>query len=131
MRVIRIKEYISFGIPVMFFYFFLYFCNIGCPFYYITGIPCAGCGMTRAWISLLHLDIKKAYYYHPLFILPLIFIICFAFKNRIPHKIYTGVVVTIILLFITVYLVRLTNPENTVVVINIKKSLIWHLLNFN
>lgn len=37
------------------------------PYKYITGISCAGCGMTRAWIALLHFDINTAFMYHPLF----------------------------------------------------------------
>ena len=32
-----------------------------------VGLPCPGCGMTRAFFCLLHLDIKSAFYYHPLF----------------------------------------------------------------
>lgn len=38
-----------------------------CPVYWLTGIPCPGCGMTRAFEALLHLDIAGAFYYHPLF----------------------------------------------------------------
>ena len=44
--------------------------GIGCPIKYATGISCIGCGMTRAWLSLLHLDIRGAFYYHPAFFLP-------------------------------------------------------------
>lgn len=30
-------------------------------------IPCPGCGMTRAWLSLLRGDLSAAFLYHPLF----------------------------------------------------------------
>ena len=50
---------------------------IGCPIRVITGIPCPGCGMTRAFASLLHLDFARAFHYHPLF--PLIIITALAF----------------------------------------------------
>lgn len=39
-----------------------------CPFQFIWGINCPGCGMTRAWISVLRLDFKAAFQYHPLFL---------------------------------------------------------------
>ena len=44
--------------------------GVTCPIKYITGISCAGCGMSRAWISLLHFNIHDAFMYHPLFFLP-------------------------------------------------------------
>ena len=31
--------------------------GVTCPIKYITGISCAGCGMSRAWIALLHFNI--------------------------------------------------------------------------
>lgn len=37
-----------------------------CIFYKITGIKCAGCGLTRAVHSLLNLDFKKAFILNPL-----------------------------------------------------------------
>jgi hypothetical protein len=39
----------------------------GCVFRAVTGIACPTCGMTRAYLSLLKLDLKSAFYYHPLF----------------------------------------------------------------
>lgn len=41
--------------------------GIGCPIRYATGVPCPGCGMTRAWLSVLHGDLAAAFAYHPLF----------------------------------------------------------------
>mgnify|MGYP004571777181 FL=1 len=35
-----------------------------CPFKSITNIPCPGCGMTRAFIALLHFEFMKALYYN-------------------------------------------------------------------
>ncbi len=37
-----------------------------CPILYYTGIPCPGCGMTRALLRLLILDFAGAAAYHPL-----------------------------------------------------------------
>lgn len=39
----------------------------------LTGIPCPGCGMTRAVLSALHGDFGAAFAYHPLWVtLPLL-----------------------------------------------------------
>lgn len=37
-----------------------------CAFHYLTGIPCPGCGMTRACVSLLKGDVLKAFSFNPL-----------------------------------------------------------------
>lgn len=37
-----------------------------CPFALITGIPCPGCGLTRAVVALAHGDIGSAVAFHPL-----------------------------------------------------------------
>ena len=39
---------------------------IGCPFKALTGIPCPGCGGTRALYAILHGDILEALYINPL-----------------------------------------------------------------
>ncbi len=36
-----------------------------CYFKLITGLPCPGCGMTRAVIALAHGDLPTAWQYHP------------------------------------------------------------------
>lgn len=33
----------------------------------VTGIPCPGCGLSRAWLAALRLDLAAAFFYHPLF----------------------------------------------------------------
>lgn len=44
-----------------------------CPAVLITGLPCPGCGMTRALIRLLHLDFAGAWQMHPFVYLFMIF----------------------------------------------------------
>lgn len=41
--------------------------EIGCVFRYFLGVPCPGCGMSRAWISLFSGDIPSAFRYHFMF----------------------------------------------------------------
>ena len=43
-----------------------------CPLLHLTGIPCAGCGMTRALFAFFHGDFAAAFRCHPLFALPLL-----------------------------------------------------------
>ncbi|MCL2003597.1 MAG: DUF2752 domain-containing protein [Oscillospiraceae bacterium] len=40
---------------------------IGCPFRFVLGIPCPGCGATRAWGALLRWQVPEAFRWHPLF----------------------------------------------------------------
>lgn len=69
-----------------------------CLFYNTYGVACPSCGMTRSYIALLHGDIHKAIYFHPLFwAVPLLLI--FYKKKRIFYS--------IALLFIVVWVVRL------------------------
>lgn len=49
--------------------------SIGCPIKFFTGMSCPGCGLTRAWTSLLSLHLLDALAYHPLFWLPPIAIV--------------------------------------------------------
>ena len=45
-----------------------------CPFHWLTGIYCPGCGTTRALHALLHLDIRGAWAMNPLLVLSLPFV---------------------------------------------------------
>lgn len=48
--------------------------KIPCPFKYLTGLDCPGCGVSRVILSYLQLDIKTAFCVNPVItiILPLI-----------------------------------------------------------
>ena len=92
--------------------------GIGCPIKYATGISCIGCGMTRAWLSLLHLDIRGAFYYHPAFFLPPLVLIVLHLKYKKNQKIlkyYHGIMTSVIVVFVTVYFFRILWPNDIVV----------------
>ena len=110
-------------------YLFLDFVGIGCPIKFVTGIPCAGCGMTRAWFSLMRGDISGAFYYHPLFALPVVFIIVWILrkKEKISSLVYRTILVIGVLIFIAAYIIRLFIPD-AVVEIDIRNGLIGHIL---
>lgn len=109
-------------------YVFFHFAGIGCPIRFITGISCLGCGMTRAWISLLKLDFKAALYYHPLFALPPVALAVYLFKSKINIKIYKIIMLTMIIAFITIYLYRLIYTEGDIVVFEPQNNIIFRLL---
>ncbi len=90
--------------------------GIGCPIKFITGISCAGCGMTRAWLSLLHGDFTGAYYYHPLFLLPAVVVLLILNRNRINSKLYKGSLALIVVIFLVVYVARMLSPTDSIVV---------------
>ena len=37
-----------------------------CPFYTLTGLPCPGCGLTRAFVCLGHGQVVQSLHWHPL-----------------------------------------------------------------
>ena len=39
--------------------------GIGCPLHALTGLPCPGCGATRATLALLRLDLPGALAFNP------------------------------------------------------------------
>lgn len=83
-----------------------------CIFKHLFGVPCPGCGMTRAFIHFFQLDLKGAFYYHPLFwLVPIIFVII-VFRKKVPlfNRICLNhnVIFSVTGLFFLVYIIRLT-----------------------
>lgn len=106
-----IKKYIW---PILIFSMFLiitYLLKItNCPVKLITGMPCPGCGMTRAGFAVLRLDFVEALKYNPLiFIFPIIVWIIVFNERPIISKIYkNNIFWTIILIMVvSVYVLRL------------------------
>ncbi|MBL4932806.1 DUF2752 domain-containing protein [Clostridium paridis] len=128
MKNLKINELIKIGLPVTLLYAILRVVGIGCPIKFLTGISCAGCGMTRAWIRVIHLDFKGAFYYHPLFFLPPIYLLLFLFRDKISKKIFVILIAIGVALFITVYVFRLVNPDGIVIDINIKNGFIYKFI---
>ena len=69
-----------------------------CPIYRIFGIPCAACGITRAYRLFFTGHFKDAFLMHPLFLLPLVFL----FK-RFRRK---WIVFSVMGIFLAVYIIR-------------------------
>ena len=123
------KEDVKGIVIIALFYLMIESIGITCPIKFITGISCAGCGMSRAYISLFKGDISMAFYYHPLFILPPILLFSIVFRNRIGSKLFKTIIVVSALLFVAVYVIRMLDMNNSVVVFEINNGLIFKVIN--
>lgn len=102
--------------------------NLGCPIKRITGISCAGCGMSRALLAAVHLQFDKAFYYHPLFWLCPIIIVLYAWWEKISPAIRKHIFRLIIISFCFVYVLRLFFIKNNIVVIDMQSGLLPSLI---
>lgn len=114
------------ALAVLVLYIVLGIVGIGCPIRWVTGISCAGCGMTRSYWFLLHLDIKQAFIYHPLFwSVPLVLLVFVLHRaGKISAQKTKCVMYLTAFLFLVVYTARMLNPEDIIVTANIKEGLI-------
>lgn len=86
--------------------------GIGCPIRFLTGVSCPGCGMTRAWLSVLSLRFDMAMAYHPLFWLVPVIIAVMLMRDRMGQRCYTVFLVLGISAIVAVWVVRLAlNPD--------------------
>ncbi len=85
--------------------------GVGCPIRFLTGIPCAGCGMTHAALSLLRGHFTEAFAYHPLcFALPFAALAWF-FRDLFPEKLRKILGWLLAAAFAAVYLFRITHDD--------------------
>lgn len=61
----------------------LFYLSFGCPFRFLTGISCPGCGISRALMSLLKLDFADAFHFNPvIFAMPVFAVLFFVFRKQ-------------------------------------------------
>ena len=87
-----------------------YLSDIKCLFKYTVGIPCPGCGLTRAWLSFLKMEWEQAFKWHPLFWMVPIVIIRTAFiKGKVFKNKRTDIILVLLvaLLAFGVYCMRM------------------------
>ena len=81
-----------------------------CPVKWLTGMPCPGCGLSRALAALLRLDFRAALRFHPMiFVLPpVVLYALFGKKPLLGTKTRERVLLwSVIVLDITIWLIRL------------------------
>lgn len=71
-----------------------------CVFQNVTGLPCPGCGLTRAGLALLSGDLQRSLYYHTMLI-PILILILLALTGWIKKikPIYLWLMVVLIFLY--------------------------------
>ena len=119
----RLKLCLSIGLI----YLVLSIFSIGCPLRFISGIPCPGCGMTRAVWHALQLDFISAWYYHPLFFLTPLMLLLFLFESYLPQKLTRIVWGLLLVLFLLTYLLRLLLFQSEVVQVDIRSGAVLRL----
>ncbi len=93
----------------------LYISGIGCPILRYTGIPCLGCGMTRACICLVQGKWEEAFYYHPMvYLMPFCVAVLFRME-KFSKKQIKCMTAVVIFLFAVTYMYRLLDPGNEIV----------------
>ena len=66
--------------------YIMYRLGVSCIYLCLLGIPCPGCGMTRALLALLRLDFAAAFTLHPMiFTMPLVYLY-FLFEENLFHN---------------------------------------------
>lgn len=113
---------------VALFYLALEAVGVTCPIKFLTGISCAGCGMSRAWLALLRGDWAGALAFHPLVLLPIPAGLLLAFQKRLPKRVFDVGIWTCGALFIIVYFIRLALPGE-IVVFAPREGAVWRLVS--
>ena len=106
----------------------LHFLGVGCPIKAVTGVSCAGCGMTRAWMEVLAGNLAAAFAYHPLFWVVPLGVLVFLLRKKLPRRLVTVLAWTAGAAFLAVYAVRMADPADSVVVFAPETGLLHHIL---
>lgn len=90
--------------------------GIGCPIKFMTGVSCPGCGLTRAWLEVLRLDVPAAFAYHPLFWLvpPALVVAVASSKVRSPRarRALNAAIAVMVVALVALWAVRLALPDD-------------------
>lgn len=86
-----------------------YFFDLPCIPKTITGIPCPGCGVTRAWLAALRLDFSTAFRQYPMFwSIPLLALFAVYDGKLFSHRKTNNLILGILLAgILVIYLARL------------------------
>lgn len=99
-----------------------------CPARLIVGVPCPFCGMTRAFMSILHGNIADSFYYHPLWPVAIIAILIITFDSFFSfNRKFMNISLTIIsVMFLCCFIYRHLH-NSPIVEINFSKSIIGRI----
>ena len=99
--------------------------GLPCPIKYMTGISCAGCGMTRAVLSAIGGEFSRAFYYHPLwFLVPIVAVILSVAKIMKKDRLFDVTLWGFAIAMLALWIVRLIDRNCTVVTVDFDAS-VW------
>lgn len=109
-----------------------------CPIRLLFGVPCPGCGTTRACLSVLKLKIAEAFAYQPVFFLNVLLFLYGIHRNiirrnavkkglRWSDKAEMAVLVLVIAVILTVYVIRLIRQDSPVMELSPEKGLVFRV----
>lgn len=99
--------------------------GLPCPIKYVTGISCAGCGMTRAVLSAIRGEFSGAFYYHPLwFLMPIVAVILSVAKIIKKDRLFDVTLWGFAIAMLALWIVRLIDRNCTVVTVDFDAS-VW------
>lgn len=122
-----IKDRLRMMVMIAGIYILFHLLRIGCPIRFLSGIPCPGCGMTRACIAVLRFDLAEAFHFHPLFFLAPFILLLLLFDLYIKERLIKILWIIIIIAFLTVYLIRLFITHSDVVTIDFSSGIMLKL----
>ncbi len=89
--------------------------SIPCPIKHLTGISCAGCGMTRALLSALSFNFDAAFIYHPLWVMLLpLTVLLVALKVKRKKLAFNITVGCAAVIFLAVWIFRMISGDEIV-----------------
>lgn len=104
--------------------------RIGCPFRFLTGIPCPGCGMSRAALALVTGHVGAAWAYHPLVfvVIPYLIYLFLGSEDTLrKRRIKNAVSAVVILGFLVLYVLRLASGE---LAVDLSKGLVFRIYGY-
>ena len=102
-----LKAWIAVGL----FYLLLAALGHGCPIRWLTGIPCPGCGLSRAYLALLSGNLKGAFAFHPLFWAVPLLVFAALWRGRKGEKTARLLLICLGAAFLLVYIWRLASGD--------------------
>ncbi len=104
-----------------------------CPIDWLFGVPCPGCGMSRALLCALRLDFAGAFHYHPLFWIVPPAVLYFAHRSawHLPggRRTCTVLIALLAAAFIGVYLYRLLWQPDAAIGLHLTDGALYRLFS--
>ncbi len=124
------KKVLIFAIILSAYTFVMHITGIGCPFKWLTGISCPGCGLSRSVVCARQLDFAGMVENHAL--MPLIvglFIFILIFEDKCSKKVKNIVYISCLSSAMIYYIYRMFILQSDVLQFNIYDGVMYKIIN--